>query len=150
MDLLGWKIKKRDEIVPSPVFTALGVEFSLADAVSSSMIAVRNKQARVDEDVATIEGLLASGQVHPGAAWRLRGRLLFAASQTFGRCGAMALRALSDLAEGKGGPVRLGVRESMALQWWIAHLRRSPPRRVPLGVEALPILIFTDGGQSRT
>eukprot|EP00969_Alexandrium_andersonii_P289120 12778830-Alexandrium_andersonii.AAC.1 len=70
----------------------------------------------------------------------MRGRLQFAGAQLFGRRGAMALRALSDFADRKGGAIPLGARGRMALQWWAAHLQRGPPWRIPLAREAKPVL----------
>ena len=145
MRLLGWAVKRPESILPAAVFPALGVIFDLAVVAVDRTVVVRNKAERVAEDVAALTGALSRGTLSPAEARRLRGRLQYASAQVFGRCGAMALRALGEFAESRGGPLPLGLRGRMALQWWAAHLARAPPRRIPLCASARPVVVFTDG-----
>eukprot|EP00972_Heterocapsa_arctica_P045112 6660573-Heterocapsa_arctica.AAC.1 len=56
----------------------------------------------------------------------------------------MAHRALAEFATARS-PLRLHGRARMALQWWLAHLRHSPPRVIRVGGFGDHVTIFTDG-----
>ena len=70
----------------------------------------------------------------------------FARSETFGRCGAFALKALGEIADGhgtKGTPV-LDKSTQSALTWLVQMLFTARPRETKVRVEE-PISLFVDG-----
>ena len=72
--------------------------------------------------------------------------LFFARSQTFGRCGAVALKALGAIADGhgtKGTPV-LDKSTQSALRWLVQMLFTARPREIKVRVEE-PVVLFVDG-----
>ena len=150
LDLLGWEVKKADELVPRPTFVALGVVIDFTAVTSRGLIVVSNKAERVEDDVSTISELLRIGRAAPSAARRLRGRLQYAGSQTFGRCGAFANRSLRDLAEGRGGSRALMPLEEAGLRWWAEFLAAARPREISVREPRRPIVILTDGAVEDT
>ena len=93
--LLGWATldEKGEEL--KAVARALGVEFSFADT-RAGLIRVANTPGRVAELGATIDRLLNVGFVSASELVSLRGRLLFAESQVFGRQSKRAMKILSS------------------------------------------------------
>ena len=96
-------------------------------------------------DVQSLEEIIAAGRASPAVVRRIRGRLQFACSQTFGRCGAFASRALRDLACGSGGHRKLADLELAGISWWKEYLLNARPREVRVLHDLPPVLIFTDG-----
>ena len=97
----------------------MGVDVDLSLAGCKGLVVVSNRRERIDEDRRTISALLAAGRASPSAARSLRGRLQYAGSHTFGRCGAFANRCLRDLAEGRGGDRALGALEEAGMRGWL-------------------------------
>ena len=57
MDLLGWKLKKPEEMVAASEFKALGVLLGLPEA-GENTLALRNKPERVNADRETIKRII--------------------------------------------------------------------------------------------
>ena len=151
--LLSWKVKNPQQIVASANPLALGVIFKLGAIHIDGEFEVVNKESRVEEDIAAIEKVLSEGRLPGPVARRLRGRLQFAATQLYGSCGAMAQRTLAEFADKAGGARQLHERARMALPWWVAHLRLSPPRKVKICGSDSHVTIFRrclrEGGRLR-
>ena len=128
LQLLGWEIKQPDSLAPAGEFKALGVLISMTEAEATGQLKVRNKPERIEEDRATLGRILEEGQAAPAAARILRGRLQYACTQTFGRCGAFDGRFLRDLAAAKGPERRLTTNEMIAIKWWRDYLGRAAPQ----------------------
>ena len=83
-------------------FGALGVEFDLSQATQSTQDAkftVCNTQKRLDEVKQSIRTILANDRLSTPVAAQLRGRLVFANAQAFGKCGALAYHLLGKRAD---------------------------------------------------
>ena len=93
--LLGWATSDEKGEELKAVARALGVEFSFADT-RAGLIRVANTPGRVAELGATIDRLLNVGFVSASELVSLRGRLLFAESQVFGRQSKRAMKILSS------------------------------------------------------
>ena len=145
MELLGWHVKEAGQLAASPKFKVLGVMIDMARANTENAIYVANKPERVAEDRAMLSSMIESNRATPALARRLRGRLQYASSQTFGRSGAFAARLMRDLASAKGGERRLTFDEALAARWWHEYLGRASPRKVRLMPELPPVLVLTDG-----
>ena len=83
-------------------FSALGVEFDLSQATQSTLgakITVCNTQKRLDEVKRSIRTILANDRLSTPVAAQLRGRLVFANAQAFGKCGALDYHLLCKRAD---------------------------------------------------
>jgi len=145
MELLGWQVKEASQLAATPKFKALGVVVDMARVRGESAIYVSNKPERVAEDRAMLSQMIQTNRASPALARRLRGRLQYACSQTFGRSGAFAARLLRDLASAKGGERRLTFDEALAAKWWHQYLAEASPRKIRLKPELPPVLVLTDG-----
>jgi len=114
-------------------------------AFGEGILKVGNKPEARAALIDEIAGLLKEGVFPPARAAQLRGRLAWAASNLFGRCGAKACEALSAHAA-RGGPnVILDEGTAAALRWWMRFLEVAADRCVCLDKGGPPVLIFTDG-----
>ena len=89
--LLGWETSSEKDIGFSSIAKALGVEISLADA-ASGLVRVQNTEARKRALSASIDAVLAAKGATSKEFETLRGRLLFAENQIFGRTANRAPR----------------------------------------------------------
>ena len=85
----------------SSIAKALGVEISLADA-ASGLVRVQNTEARKRALSASIDAVLAAKGATSREFETLRGRLLFAENQIFGRTANRALREVSHACRPSG------------------------------------------------
>ena len=144
--LLGWTFKGGEKALPfAEEFAVLGVRLDLAGAAEAGEVKVGNKKERVEKIVAEIEEILASGCIHSAQAASLRGKLMYAVGQTFGKCGGAAAKVLSHRASASGGSSGLNEQLRWALTWWKLYLSSAPERKVSLRRDQRPVLIFTDG-----
>jgi len=140
-ELLGWSTKEQKPF--SDRFDALGVVCVLSSS-SEGLVRFENKMGRVEEISGTVDGLVERGFVRRAEARSIRGRVQFARGQTFGRCGAVALKALGEIADGtKASPV-LDPRTRSALSWLVLMLRSARPREIRVRIEE-PVLLYVDG-----
>ena len=87
-------------------FETLRVLFDLARQ-SDGRVGVGNTDARLTELREALTALLDEGAVTPEAAARLRGRLLLAEQNFYGRCARQAVVALGDVHGEPGAAVPL-------------------------------------------
>jgi hypothetical protein len=109
------------------------------------VLLVGNKLDRVQTIVKDMVGALQHNKLTQAGAARLRGKLVFANSQTFGRLGALAFHYLGRRADQSGTTSRLSLELRWALEWWTLHMTDTKPRTVPLNHRQKPVYIFTDG-----
>ena len=74
--------------------------FDLSSA-GNGFVCICNTKGRVDELCAEIGMVTETGVLLSKAAQRLRGRMQFADSHAFGKCGRRCLRTLGDVFEGR-------------------------------------------------
>ena len=142
-ELLRWVVKKEGDKAEdfSDTLKTLGVEFHLRNAARGEIL-VENRRDRIEDISSEIRQVLATGILRPAHAASLRGKLLFAQGQTFGRCGLASLRIL-------GGWAGAGCRPSWkrveaALRFWLAYFATAIPRSLTCS-DQRPVVIFTDG-----
>ena len=146
LGLLGWKIKGSKDKPNEPAFTALGVRFDLlATTVDHPRLVVSNKPSRIKELRNQIKQILENQHLRPTEAAQLRGRLVFANSQTFGKMGAVAFNELGRRAHCHGPLTTLDADLIWALEWWATYLIDPQPRTVPLANMRKPVIILSDG-----
>ena len=104
---------------------------------------VANRPSRIEELVKSIDAILDSGRTDPDQFRKLRGRLLYARAQAFGRFGARAFRALGMIADSKGRRQDLPDECVRALRAFRMYLVQAPPREVRVRHCGHPV-VFTD------
>jgi hypothetical protein len=124
--LLGWETSVDKEAEFSLVAKALGVQISLSDA-KSGLLTVGNTQARKEEVGKDIDAVLAGPFVQGSRLVSLRGRLLFAESQVFGRKAALKMKVLSAHCNRKPR-VFLNTELREALAYLKDRVLNAPPR----------------------
>ena len=93
-----------------------------------------------------IDGILSSGRLLPGAAAKLKGKLMFAASQLWGKVGRAFLRPLSERQYSRECWDKLDRSLVLALQGWLQLLKHAPRRTLaPFSNEKVEWVLFTDG-----
>jgi hypothetical protein len=140
LDLLGWQLKVQDSFAPE--FSALGVVFRFP--VDSRDVVVLNRPDRIDGLRDLIVKACEPGALTKKLCATLRGRLQFARSQLFGRCGGAAFRLLGAVADCCRPSAADVSAAAGALQTLLRVLEVSRPRVVP-GVFDAPWLLYTDG-----
>ena len=108
------------------------------------------KESRVQELSEEISGILKADWLEPGHAGKLKGKLMFGASQLWGMVGRAFLLAISERQYAKTfDPQRsstLGPALSLALRSWLKLLKSGPPREInPLRPAPSDVVLFTDG-----
>ena len=145
--LSGWTILS-DEAKLKPFnhdFAALGVVFDLSFARSTFAIEVRNKPGRVEDIIESVDLILKAGFMKPSDLGKLRGRLQFAESQSFGRAARFVFAPFSRT-------FQFGTRSSRALDDQaiealnlVKRLLACMKPRVITCLKLQHTLIFTDG-----
>ena len=141
--LLGWRLKELPDFAAesSPLGAVLNLE-----RCHQGLATITNKASRVAELVEVIDSFGALSKIPSDALPRLRGRLLFARSLTFGRAGGVALRALGTAIEQGKHQRHIQMNEQLlrALLVLRRHLLGARPREIHVAVPT-PLLLFTDG-----
>ncbi len=146
LSVLGWETKAEKEHPMRTEFNVLGVTFDVKRALGrQGKLVIRNTPDRTRGMVESIGRILAADSLAPHEAARLRGRMIFANAQMFGRAGALASHYLGRRATLAGNVRRLDAELRWCLEWWRAHLFENAPREVPLVNMQRPIFVFTDG-----
>ena len=103
MKLLGWRISTSEEkrLPFAHVFQMLGAVVDLSETCRGQIF-VKNKQSRLDDIKQLVESILEKPKVPLSQIETLRGRLLYAAGHTFGRCTQLAIQLISRAA--RSGP----------------------------------------------
>ena len=96
--MLGWDVSDEKDAGFLTVARALGVCIDLSDS-TSGMVSVYNTEARKSEIRDSIDKLLEAGSYKKGELLTLRGRLLFAENQIFGKTCNVAMKVVSSYAE---------------------------------------------------
>ena len=127
--LLGWEFAESgSKCVPFDFSTeVLGVRIDSSRS-SQGTILVTNTESRVSELSADLQAVVSSRVVKRTDAQRLRGRMQFADSQLFGRCGKKCIKALGCVADGK--TKFLNESQKLNLQLFRELLTQSPPRQL--------------------
>ena len=145
MKLLGWRISVSDDkrLPFADSFNMLGAVLDLGRS-HLGMVSVYNKPSRVD-DISSLVEKICSGDDSPQSAIEtLKGRLLYAAGHTFGRCTHLAIQCISKaVRRGQFIVIDNNVRE--VLRCALRNLKKAKPREVHAWSGIPPILVFTDG-----
>ena len=142
--MLGWETSDEKGGVFASMARALGVVFDLSDFIHLK-VHVCNSESRCKELSASIQGILDKGRFRRAEMETLRGRLIFAESQVFGRLAKKALREVSRVIHG-GGSNLVDIKLRDALTFLKDRILTSPPRLVNCGRRDL-IHIYTDACQ---
>ena len=104
------------------------------------------KESRKKELVEEIEAILAAGLLSPGQAGKLRGKLMFGASQLWGKVGRAFLRALSERQCSRFPKHTLNPAIVLALREWLWLVQAGPPREIEVAkARRADLVLFTDG-----
>ena len=107
---------------------------------------LRIKPARKDELLEEIDAILEVQVFPPGQAGKLRGKLMFGASQLWGKIGRAFLRSLSERQYTKFNHTALNKAIVLSLEHWRWLIVEGPPRPI---LETRPrsadYVLFTDG-----
>ncbi|CAE7624913.1 unnamed protein product [Symbiodinium sp. CCMP2592] len=146
LDLLGWKIAQGIKALPfSQSFNMLGACISFENAYKGEVV-VRNKEGRLEAIEEVVNQCLAKRRCDPKAILSIKGKLLFAAGNVFGKCAQIATQLISQC--GSEG-FRMGRERTdellVALQFALNTLKSSGARCVGAWSQQPPVLVFTDG-----
>ena len=93
-----------------------------------------------------------SGVLEPGHAGKLKGKLMFGASQLWGKVGRAFLRSISERQYARFPSNDLFVLDrplEESLRQWLKLVSRGPPRTIELcSFKKADLVIFTDGFSS--
>ena len=133
--------QKKLQLSRSP--TILGVTYNL------ELMQLEIKADRKEELSSEIDAILASGLLDPGSAGKLKGKLMFGASQLWGKVGRAFLRVISErqyLRFPIGSEFKLDPPLREALLQWKKLVQHGPPRPIDMvGEKCSDAVIFTDG-----
>ena len=104
MKLLGWRISTSDDkrLPFAPSFQMLGAIVDLSQS-GQGLVTVKNKPSRLEDIAKLVESVLIKPKIPLSTIETLRGRLLYAASHTFGRCTHLTIQLLSRAS--RSGPM---------------------------------------------
>jgi hypothetical protein len=148
------------KLVAERVHTWLGAQFDQKKLQLSSsptilcvtynleLMQLEIKKERREDLLDEIDSVLKSGLLDPGSAGKL-GKLMFGASQLWGKVGRAFLRSISERQYCKfpaGGEFKLGRALEESLRQWRKLVDGGPPRPTDVAHERLSdAVIFTDG-----
>ena len=120
--------------------TILGVTYDLRS------MCLRIKPSRKEELKDEIDSILRSSLLPPGQAGKLRGKLMFGASQLWGKIGRAFLRALSERQYIRHPRSDMNKALVKSLEHWKWLIQHGPPRPIQVARAQKPdVVIFTDG-----
>ena len=147
MQLLGWNISsgedKRKPFAKS--FEILGAVISFKPS-PTDLIEVCNKETRLaqlEEQVLELKKSLHAS-VSRTQLESIKGRLLYAAGHTFGRCTQLACQLLHRLG-GAGPSIKVTPELVYAVSEALAALKSAGPRTIQPWEGLPPVLVFSDG-----
>ena len=143
--LLGWKVAmSEDKRLPfGKRFNMLGAVIDLSQSMEG-VVQISNKPSRVSELIASVEALELGADFTESQLQSLRGRLLYAAGKTFGRCTQVAVQALGRVAR-RGTGTSLDEEMLTCIKFAVHTLASSLPRSMHAWKDEWPGIIFTDG-----
>ena len=141
--LCGWDIGNDKSPLPSDCFRALGAMVDLRPIPRAPALLSVTDRRRADL-LRTLQFILESGRLAPGAAGKLWGRLGFAATQLWGRLGRAQLRAFSRRQHESRS--NMNTQLLAAVHWWISQLQSPTSRAIPFRICDMPrVLSYSDG-----
>lgn len=145
LKLLGWQIALADEKRKpfEKEFQMLGAVIDLRKS-RDGLVLISNKPKRLEELQASVQELQVGKFMTEAQMQSLRGRLLYAAGHTFGRCTQIAVQALGSFTRSCHG-VSLSAEMLRSIQFAVDTLVSAPARVVKAWKDESPVLIFTDG-----
>ena len=108
------------------------------------MVQVRNKPSRMADIGAMVEDLCNRDSIPLSTIETLKGRLLYAAGHTFGRCTQLSIQLISRLAR-RGPMVLLDDKFKAVVRDAFKCLSEAPAREVGSWSGRPPVVVFTDG-----
>ena len=133
--------QKKLQLTRMPVI--LGVTYNLIEMV------LEIKEDRKTELIEEIDAIVKNDLLDPGSAGKLKGKLMFGASQLWGKVGRAFLRVISERQYARhppDGSFTLGIPLRKALEQWKFLVREGPPRPIELSLSKLSdVVVFTDG-----
>ena len=121
----------------------LGVTYNLEQMI------LEIKKERKQELIELIDSYLIAGVLDAGSAGKLKGKLMFGASQLWGKVGRAFFRPLSErqYSRDQGGDRSLLTPQIVrALKHWKRLISAGPPRPIDLRTERkADVVVFTDG-----
>ena len=133
--------QKKLQLTRQPV--VLGVTYNLVDMV------LEIKEDRKKELLEEMASVLKNDLLDPGSAGKLKGKLMFGASQLWGKVGRAFLRVISERQYARhppDGAFALGIPLKKALEQWMFLVSEGPPRPIELSHSKFSdVVIFTDG-----
>ena len=145
MKLLGWRISMSED-KRSPFageFNLLGAVVDLTRS-TAGLVAVHNKPSRIADLQSLVQSICQSETVALSLLETLKGRLLYAAGHTFGRCSQLAIQLISRVAR-RGPLVVLDEKLKEVINAALLCLMDAKPRHVSAWSGRPPLIIFTDG-----
>ena len=147
MQLLGWKVSTGDDKRKpfAKQFEILGAVIAFKCS-PKYCIEVSNKAARLEQLDSQVSDLRRSLQrsVPRSQLESLKGRLLYAAGHTYGRCTQLACQLLHRVG-GAGAAIKVSPELVCAVSEALATLQGARPRLVEPWSSIPPVLVFTDG-----
>ena len=145
MKLLGWRISmSEDKRIPfSHEFSMLGAIVDLSNSVFGR-VSVKNKDSRIKDIGALVEQVCAKDLIPMSVLETLKGRLLYAAGHTFGRCTQLSIQLVARLSR-RGPLVVVDQAFKDVLRNAFTTLESAQPRFVEAWSGRWPIVVFTDG-----
>ncbi|CAE7673348.1 unnamed protein product [Symbiodinium sp. CCMP2456] len=113
-EIMGWSTSVEKDDGFRPMARALGVEINLADS-AAGLFKVSNTEARQKELSAIISGMLEKGSALSKDFEVLRGRLIFAENQIFGRMACRHMQRISRACRSKG---MVEIRDELAVHFF--------------------------------
>ena len=132
MKLLGWKISMSEEkrLPFDCEFQMLGAVVDLS-MCKQGLVKVSNKPSRMADIKALVEDVCSRDSISLSVIETLKGRLLYAAGHTFGRCTQLSIQLISRLAR-RGPMVLLDDRFKTVVRDAFKCLSEAPAREVGL------------------
>ena len=145
LKLLGWDFADEgSKCLPfDRQFQMLGAAFNLKH-LAKGLAYVENKPGRVDSIAEDLSEAVKQGHMSSGSAASLKGKLVFAEAQCFGRIASQSLRLVGEVASGarSGSPLDKVVLD--ALRWLLERLATATPRPLIADRNLVTVLTFTD------
>jgi len=145
-EMMGWAYAKEGDKAGamSKEVMALGVVVGLNRAERAE-VTITNKPSRVKAICDEIAELIKKKRYGPGQAASLRGKLVFAEAQVFGRRSRRTLKMLSMASTQHGGAGEVSEAAVTCLKALSEQLQHAKPVTVQCRGARPPVHIFTDG-----
>ena len=143
--MLGWTLSPEEKKNPpfAEVFDTLGVRFDLTQQ-SSGTISIGNTPGRVQELQDALQAVLDSDTLSYEWAQRLRGRLIFAEQQLWGRNGRQATIAVGSQPPDTPLGAPLGLAQRRAIEFILARVLTKPAKTLSHQSQS-PAYLWLDG-----